>query len=155
MTLKVYTDGGAKGNPGPAAIGMVFYACPAKPKGRSGTEDKKIFSYREDIGVATNNVAEYKALIAALTKIKNKISKIKDTYQISKIKFFSDSKLLVNQVNGFYRVKNSKIREFILKIRILEQEILTNLPAVRQLSYHLIPREENKVADRLVKSELT
>ncbi|PIS15485.1 bifunctional RNase H/acid phosphatase, partial [Candidatus Roizmanbacteria bacterium CG09_land_8_20_14_0_10_41_9] len=55
-----------------------------------------------------------------------------------------DSQLLVNQVKGTYKVKNAKIREFILKIRILEQEV--NLP----ISYHLVPREKNRVADALV-----
>lgn len=58
MILKVYTDGGAKGNPGPASIGMVFYM-----------DGKKIFSHREDIGVKTNNEAEYSAVITAMSKL--------------------------------------------------------------------------------------
>jgi ribonuclease HI len=131
MTLKIYTDGGAKGNPGPAAIGMVFYL-----------DGKETFRHREDIGVTTNNVAEYTAIIRALEKLKSLITNYK--LQITKIEFYSDSSLLINQVNGLFKVKNAKIREFIMKIRILEQEI--GLP----ISYHLIPREENRVADRLV-----
>lgn len=131
MTLKIFTDGGAKGNPGPGAIGMVFYF-----------NNKEIFCYREDIGITTNNIAEYTAIIKALEKTKSLIT----NYQlITKIVFYSDSKLLVNQVNGLFKVKNAKIREFIFKIRTLEQEI--KLP----ISYHLIPREENQVADRLVR----
>lgn len=146
MILKVYTDGGARGNPGPASIGMVFYA-----------DGKKIFSHREDIGIKTNNEAEYLAVIKALENIKNQISllrpaqrdfagqaKIKTTYQILNIEFFSDSSLLVNQVNGLFKVKNARIREFIFKIRTLEQEI--GLP----ISYRNIPREKNQAADDLV-----
>lgn len=131
LTLKAYTDGGAKGNPGPATIGVVFYL-----------KNKKIFSHHQPIGTATNNDAEYKALIFALEKIKE----IKNQYQIDKIIFFSDSQLLINQINGFYKIKNGKIKEYILKIKILEQEI--NLPII----YQQIPREKNKEADKLANS---
>jgi ribonuclease HI len=134
MVLKIYTDGGARGNPGPASIGMVFYV-----------EDQKVFTYRENIGVATNNVAEYSAVITAMSKLKTQTSKLRN---IEKIEFYSDSSLLINQVNGLFKVKNAKIREFIFKIRTLEQEI--KLP----ISYHLIPREENQVADRLVNNQI-
>jgi len=134
MTLKIYTDGGAKGNPGPASIGMVFYV-----------DDKDIFRYREDIGIATNNVAEYSAVITAMSKLIRQLTdQMSELENIVKIEFYSDSRLLVNQVNGLFKVKNAKIREFIFKIRTLEQEI--KLP----ISYHLIPREKNRVADRLV-----
>jgi len=129
--IKIYTDGGAKGNPGKAAIGMVFYL-----------ESKEIFRYREDIGITTNNIAEYTALIKALEKVMS--YELLVMRKVKKIEFYSDSRLLVNQVNGLFKVKNSKIRELIMKIRILEQEI--GLP----ISYHLISREENRVADGLV-----
>ncbi len=127
MTLKVFTDGGSKGNPGLASIGIVFYKA-----------NKKIFQLHEKIGYATNNDAEYQAVIRALEEIK------KQSFNITKINFFSDSKLLVNQINGVYKVKNSKIKEYILKIRILESEI--NLP----ISYTHIGRENNQEADKLV-----
>lgn len=130
MTLKIFTDGGSKGNPGPSSIGMVFYL-----------NNKKVFDYREDIGIATNNIAEYRAVIMAMTNVKIQMSKLKT---LDKIEFYSDSKLLVNQVKGLFKVKNAAIRELILKIRILEQEI--GLP----INYHLIPREQNSVADDLV-----
>jgi len=143
MVLKVYTDGGSRGNPGPSSIGGLGYL-----------NGKRIFEFKKSIGIATNNDAEYRALIEALINIKYQISKIppssrlrrasKTTDQISKIEFFSDSRLLVNQVNVFFKVKNGKIKEYILKIRSLEQEI--NLPIV----YHLVPREQNIEADRLV-----
>lgn len=133
MILKVFTDGGSKGNPGPSAIGGIGYL-----------DGKKIFEFKKSIGIATNNDAEYKALIEALINIKNQISKIKTTYQISKIEFRSDSRLMVNQVNGLFKVKNGKIKEYILKIRSLEMEI--RLP----ISYFYIPREKNSIADSLV-----
>lgn len=131
MVLKVYTDGGSKGNPGPASIGIVFKI-----------NEKTIFTHKESIGIATNNDAEYKALIKAMLKIKSQKSKIK----IEKIEFYSDSRLMINQVKGLFKVKSGKIREYILKIRSLEQEI--DLP----ISYHYISREENYHADLLVNS---
>ncbi|MCS6956820.1 MAG: ribonuclease HI family protein [Patescibacteria group bacterium] len=129
--LKVYTDGGSKGNPGPASIGVIIYL-----------NNKIIFRHHSSIGIATNNDAEYQAVIFALEKIKE----LKNQYAIDKIIFHSDSQLLINQVNGFYKIKNGKIKEYILKIKILEQEI--NLPIV----YKQIPREKNKEADKMVNS---
>ena len=128
MILKIFTDGGSKGNPGPSTIGGVGYS-----------DGKRVFEFKKSIGIATNNDAEYKALIKALEQILNIKSQ-----NIKQIQFFSDSRLMVNQVNGLFKVKNGKIREYILKIRGLEQVI--SLP----ISYHLIPREQNAEADRLV-----
>lgn len=127
MILKVFTDGGSKGNPGPASIGIVFKI-----------DNKIVFSHKESIGVATNNDAEYLALIKALENV------TRHTLHVTQIQCYSDSRLMVNQVNGMFKVKNGRIKEYILKIRGLEQEI--KLP----ISYHLIPREENFEADRLV-----
>lgn len=138
MILQVYTDGGSKGNPGPSSIGGVFYL-----------DKKKVFNFKKAIGITTNNDAEYSALIRALqilnpkSEIPNKLQ-IQNFKNIKQIQFYSDSRLMVNQINGLFKVKQGKIREYILKIRILEQEI--NLP----ISYHLIPREENWEADKLV-----
>ncbi len=126
MILKIYTDGGSKGNPGPSSIGGVGYS-----------DGKKVFEFKKSIGIATNNDAEYMALIEGLKQVIN----FKD---LKRVELFSDSRLMVNQVNGLFKVKNGKIREYILKIRGLEQEI--SLP----ISYHLIPREQNAEADRLV-----
>ncbi|OGK19982.1 hypothetical protein A3C23_04430 [Candidatus Roizmanbacteria bacterium RIFCSPHIGHO2_02_FULL_37_13b] len=132
--LKIFTDGGSKGNPGPSAIGVSFIK-----------DEKEVFKYREDIGLATNNVAEYAALIKAMELIKSNSSGFMDN--VSTIVFNSDSKLMVNQVNGLYKVKNSRIREFIMKIRILESEI--KLP----IKYQQIPREKNLRADNLVNNK--
>ncbi len=138
MVLKIYTDGGSKGNPGPSSIVIVFYA-----------DGKKIFTHHESIGIATNNDAEYKALIKALEILNPKFQdsnkfQIPNFQDIKQIQCYSDSRLMVNQVKGLFKVKNNKIREYILIIRGLEQEI--NLP----ISYSQVPREENSVADSLV-----
>ncbi len=130
MILKIFTDGGSKGNPGPSSVGGIGYI-----------DGKTLFEFKKSIGVATNNDAEYTALITALEKAINEKSKLTI---VDKIEFYSDSRLMVNQVKGLFKVKNGKIKEYILKIRSLEQEL--NLP----ISYHLIPREQNVEADRLV-----
>src|SRR3989339_149097 len=127
MTLKVFTDGGSKGNPGPSSIGIVFYL-----------DNKIVFKHKESIGIATNNDAEYLALIKALQIINPKSQdpnkfKVPNFQDIKQIQFFSDSRLMVNQVNGLFKVKNGKIKEYILKIRVLEQEI--SLP----IAYSHIP----------------
>lgn len=140
MILKIYTDGGSKGNPGPSSIGGVFYF-----------DKKEVFDFKKSIGIATNNDAEYQALINAL-EIINPKSQVPNKFKIpnfktaKQIEFYSDSRLMVNQVKGLFKVKNGRIREYILKIRGLEQEI--DLP----ISYHLVPREQNQEADKLVNS---
>ena len=137
MILKVYTDGGSKGNPGPSSIGGVGYI-----------NGKKVFEFNKSIGIATNNDAEYQALIHALEIInpKSQVTNKSKILNLKKIEFNSDSKLMVNQVRGLFKVKNGKIKEYMLTIRGLEQEI--NLP----ISYHYVPREQNIEADLLVNS---
>lgn len=98
-TLYVYSDGGCRGNPGPSAIGMVFF-----------DENKnKIAEHKECIGDGTNNQAEYKALIKAL--------ELATAHCRKKLICFSDSELLIKQLSGAYRIKNEKLRElfYILK----------------------------------------
>lgn len=138
MILKVFTDGGSKGNPGPSSIGGVGYC-----------DGKKVFEFKKAIGIATNNDAEYQALIQALIEISNFKSQITNKHQIlnfKQIQFNSDSRLMVNQVKGLFKVKNGRIKEYILTIRGLEQEI--NLP----ITYGYVPREQNVEADTLVNS---
>ncbi len=129
MILKVFTDGGSKGNPGPSSIGGVGHI-----------NNKKIFEFKKSIGIATNNDAEYQALIEAFQNI------LKLSPLPSKIEFYSDSRLMVNQVKGLFKIKNGRIREYVLKIRGLEQEV--NLP----ITYSYVPREQNVEADLLVNS---
>ena len=141
MILKVFTDGGSKGNPGPSSIGGIGYL-----------NGKKVFEFKKSIGIATNNDAEYQALINALEEIRNYKSETRNNSQnsnfqnIKQIQCNSDSRLMVNQVKGLFKVNIGRIREYILKIRTLEQEI--NLP----ITYSYVPREQNKEADLLVNS---
>lgn len=140
--LIVFTDGGARGNPGPAAIGFVVQ-----------DSSKKIFYQKgKFIGQATNNVAEYQAVIEALKwLVENKeVWKIEVRSGSAKyspsllIQFFLDSKLIVNQLNGFFKVKETKLRDLVIEVRQLEKKIGGNV------SYHFIPRQKNKTADNLV-----
>lgn len=123
----VFTDGGAKGNPGPAAIGVVI----------KNNQGKILAQFGKDIGRATNNVAEYTAVIEALKWLK-------ENYPIAQCKFFLDSKLVVNQLNGLFKIKNSNLRNLIIKVRSLERALSG------KIFYHFIPREKNRQADFLV-----
>ncbi len=134
MTLTIFTDGGSKGNPGPAAIGVAMYL-----------DGKRLEFYREDLGIATNNVAEYTAVQRALEKALHHKSQGVD---FKKIEFKADSLLVVSQLNGVYKVKNPAIRDFVIKIRVLESEL--NMP----ISYTHVYREDNTVADALVNNEI-
>jgi ribonuclease HI len=135
MELKIFTDGGAIGNPGPAACAYVIFQ-----------NKKPITKQSKHLGHGTNNFAEYQAVILALERVLDLFKK--GIINSSKVNFFSDSLLLVSQLNGLYKVKNSAIRDNIMRIRVLEQDL--NIP----VSYTHIPREENKLADSLVKKEL-
>lgn len=125
----IYTDGGARGNPGPGGIGVVIY-----------DQAKKIVGeYSEYIGVATNNQAEYQAVILALTKAK--------ALGASEIDFFLDSELVVSQLNGDYKVKDRALGSLFVKIWNLAQNF-------RKISYYHVPREKNRAADKLVNEAL-
>lgn len=129
--LIIYTDGGSRGNPGPAAIGVYI-------TDENGLE---ILKMSKQIGNSTNNVAEYSAVVEALKWIKE--NKRND---IQILKFFLDSNLVVKQLNGIFKIKDGNLRNLILKVKILEQEI------GKKIYYQYIPREKNKIADRLVNS---
>lgn len=136
MELKIHTDGGSLNNPGQAAAAFVMYL--------NGDE---IYKEGKVMGVATNNDAEYTALINALTKVKEmrNLGTLKDVVKIS---VFADSNLVVSQVNGLWKIKHAPIQNYVLEVKSLENEI--NLP----ISYTYVPREQNTVADGLVKKAL-
>lgn len=135
--LIVFTDGGARGNPGRGAIGVVIT-----------TEGSQILAkISRTIGQTTNNVAEYSAVIAGLTWIKQN-AKMHECMNAKMIQFFLDSILVVNQLNGLFKVKNPELRNLLVKIRELEQEAGGNV------MYTVIPREKNKEADALVNQAL-
>lgn len=146
MKLNIYTDGGARGNPGPAAIGAVI-------KNEKG---EVINSFGKVIGETTNNIAEYTAVVAALQWLRDdhivSIGRLSLTGMHRtgepRISFFLDSSLVVNQLNGLFKVKETKLRELLLKVRMLEQEMGGNV------SYTYIPREKNWEADLLVNQAL-
>ena len=129
MKARLSTDGGSRGNPGPAAAAYVLE-----------TEDGTVLDARgEAIGVATNNVAEYRALIDGLRKAVE--------LQVDELEVVSDSELLVKQMRGEYRVKNKALIELSLEAAKLAREI----PSVR---YTAVRREHNELADRLVNEAL-
>ena len=131
MKLKVFTDGGSKGNPGPAAIGIVFY----------DESDHVLWAHREDIGVETNNTAEYRAVMKAYELI---ISTLKPQYPIERVEWYADSLLVVQQLKGVYKIKQFHIQEYVNQIRVYEKTL--GLP----VSYSHVMREKNKLADALV-----
>ena len=129
MKAKLSTDGGARGNPGPAAYGYVLE-----------TEDGTVLDARgETIGVATNNVAEYRALIAGLEKAVE--------LGIAELEVVSDSELLVKQMQGEYRVKNEALRELNDEANSLERKL-------GRVRYKAVRREHNELADKLVNDAL-
>jgi len=132
----IYTDGGSRGNPGKAAIGVVF----CNEKG------EKIKEYSEYLGDnLTNNEAEYQAVIFALKKFKSVFGK--KIAETSKIEVRSDSELLVNQMQGKYKIENEKIQKFFIEIWNLKIDF-------EDVKFKVIPRENNKEADRLVNEAL-
>ena len=129
MKARLYTDGGARGNPGPAASAYVLEA-----------EDGTILEARgETIGMATNNVAEYRALLAGLAKALE--------VGVDELEVISDSELLVKQMNGEYRVKNAALIDLSLEAARLAREI-------GRVTYSAVRRTENELADSLVNQAL-
>jgi len=124
----IYTDGGSRSNPGPAALGVVIHL----PK------EKKEYGVR--LGIATNNVAEYKAVVFALSKTKELLgAKSKD----ADIELRTDSELLHRQMLGQYKVKNAGLKP-------LFAEIQTLIKIFRAVVFVHVRRELNKDADRMV-----
>ena len=129
MKARLSTDGGARGNPGPAAYGYVLE-----------TDDGTVLAaHGERIGVATNNVAEYSALIAGLERALE--------LGLDEVEVVSDSELLVKQMTGEYRVKNEALKELNERAERLARR-------VGRVSYTAVRREHNELADRLVNEAL-
>ena len=126
----IYTDGGARGNPGPAAIGVVI---------KTPMEIKK---YGEYIGEATNNEAEYQAVIFALKKLKQLIGKEKAKSE-AEVEIHLDSELLASQLNGEYKIKEKRLQQLFLEVWNLKQDF-------KNVAFKYIPREDNRGADKLV-----
>ena len=129
MRAKLWTDGGARGNPGPAAFAYVLEA-----------EDGTVLAaHGEAMGVATNNVAEYSALLAGLEKARE--------LGVDELEVVSDSELMVKQMRGEYKVKNEVLRGLSLRGTELARRI-------GRVTYTAVRREHNELADRLVNEAL-
>jgi len=127
--LIIYTDGGSRGNPGPSAIGVVV----------GGKE------YCEQIGKATNNVAEYQAVIFALKKTRQILGGKKSIE--TEIEIRTDSELIQRQLSGKYRIKEEDLKILFVNVHNL-------LFDFKKVSFKHIPREENRRADFLVNKAL-
>jgi len=124
---KIYSDGGARGNPGPAAIGVLV--CDEK--------DNKLSDHGETIGATTNNVAEYMAVVRGLT--------LAAELGITDADYFLDSELVARQLSGIYRLKAEHLKPFFTQVKDLEQKF-------KRITYFHVPREHPKIkhVDRLV-----
>jgi len=129
VKARLFTDGGARGNPGPAAAAYVLEA----------DDGHVLAAHGEAIGVATNNVAEYRALVAGLAKAVE--------VGVDELEVVSDSELLVKQMNGEYRVKSPPLVELSLEAAQLARQL-------GRVRYRAVRRIENELADRLVNEAL-
>ena len=129
MRARLFTDGGARGNPGPAAYGYVI----------EDEDGGTLAAHGEAIGVATNNVAEYSALLAGLEKAAE--------LGVTELEVVSDSELMVKQMRGEYKVKNEALRGLSLEAARLARR-------VGRVTYTAVRREHNELADRLVNEAL-
>jgi|CXWK01.1.fsa_nt_gi ribonuclease HI len=128
MDFVINTDGASKGNPGPSSYGYII-------KNRGGAI---VHQEGERIGITTNNVAEYTAVVKALEYISKRFSRKAP----HKVEVVADSKLVVEQLSGRYKIKSPNLIPLFDKIKILEFEVGT-------VFYRSVPREENYIADRL------
>ncbi len=129
MKLVLHVDGGARGNPGPAAIGVVI----------SGPDGELIEEIAERIGVATNNVAEYKAVLRGIERARQLGAR--------ELEIVGDSELIARQLAGAYKVKNPALRQ-------LHTDALDALRAFDRWAIRTVPRAQNAGADALVNQAL-
>lgn len=127
--IVMYTDGGARGNPGPAAVGAVI-------------DGKR---YAKAIGETTNNVAEYRAVIFGLQKVKQLLGhgKARET----EVEVRADSELIVSQLTGTYKIKDPELKDLFIGVWNLRQDF-------KGVTFRLVRRGENRAADALVNREL-
>lgn len=132
MKLIIYTDGASRGNPGLASYGFSI-------RDESG---KILYEEGEYIGIATNNFAEYSAVLNALKYVVDNVNG-----KLSAINFYLDSKLVVEQLSGRYRIKSNSLKQLIDQIKEFENNLT-------KVTYQHIPRELNKAADWLANQAL-
>jgi ribonuclease HI len=123
----IYTDGGARGNPGPAGIGVVI--C-------DGVDENKVLAtHKKYIGETTNNQAEYRAVVLGLEEAKKMAA--------TEVAVRLDSELVCQQINGEFKLKNKDFQDSFIKIWNLRQSF-------KKITFQYIPREKNRLADKLV-----
>lgn len=130
MKLKIYTDGASRGNPGPGAIAFIIF----------DSMGNVLKSHRHYIGKTTNNVAEYRALISALERA-GKLGR--------EVSCFSDSKLMINQLRGEYKVKKAHLKELFERVKTLER-------GFERVEYRNVRRTDTNIkkVDRMVNQVL-
>ena len=128
---RVFSDGGARGNPGPAAVGVLI----------CGAKGEVLKEHRETIGETTNNVAEYRAVIRGL--------ELAQEAGLQEVEYFLDSELVARQLSGEYRVKSLHLKDLFLQVKDREKSF-------RKVVYRHVPREHEKIrwVDRLVNEAL-
>lgn len=125
MKAKLYTDGGSRGNPGPAACAFVL----------ENTDGSVIDTNGKFIGEETNNVAEYSGLIMGLISARH--------HNVSELYVVSDSELMIRQIQGVYKVKDLRLRE-------LYNMVQNTIPLFNKIDFIAVPREQNTLADQIV-----
>lgn len=132
IKLTVQGDGGSRGNPGEAAYGFAIF------------DDEKNLVYKEGkrLGVATNNVAEYSAVVNALKWIS------KNAGEVETIEFYLDSLLVASQMSGKFKIKHPDMRKLFLEAKSIEESLQA------KVEYFQVPRAQNKIADNLVNEAL-
>lgn len=136
--LTIHTDGGARGNPGPAGIGVVI----SHPSATASLGLAKEFhSFKEYIGKATNNEAEYRAVILALKEARKLLGKKKS--KETELEINVDSELLYKQIKGEYKIKEERLQKFFVDIWNMKQDFVS-------VTFNHVRREKNKEADKLV-----
>lgn len=133
--MDIYTDGGSRGNPGKSACAFVVYV-----------NGREIYFESKFLGINTNNFAEYSGVKHALIWLSDTVDTLTQNNEV--INFYSDSELMVKQLNGKYRVKNETLKKFITEIQMIV--LKNNLKS----KFNHIPREKNKRADELVNNAL-
>ncbi|MBU3964274.1 ribonuclease HI family protein [Patescibacteria group bacterium] len=131
----IFTDGASRGNPGPASIGVLI-------ADSHGVAQKE---YSQTIGKATNNEAEYQAVIFALKKVKALVGKAK--IKNAEILIKSDSELMVSQLSGKYKIKEPNIQKLFIQAWNLKIDY-------KKVDFQLVPREQNSLADKLANHAL-
>lgn len=131
MKLTIHTDGAARGNPGPASIGVIIF----------NQDHKVLYEYKKKIGETTNNVAEYKALIRGL--------ELASQYTNDEVVCYMDSELMAKQLNYEYKVKAEHLKELFEKVNKLSKNF-------KKISFRHVRREDKfqKEADRLANEAL-